>query len=309
MTSAIVSVTSDEKIKISFLQGFDEDDYLPLQNLLEKNNYEVITVSALTQDIDADSKTVVLFGPRRDLDNVAIQKLKSYLETDEGKDKNILYFVSPDKESTPKLDNFLQAWQIKVGDGIIFETDIRNLLVLNNPFFAINEYADSTYTTNLKNSTIPVALGYCKPLEILDEDAVDVMLRFSDSAGIRPSNAGNGWTPTKDDIIGNIPSMVVSNKVNDNSSTSHLAVVGTTIGFDNESLGRTSLNNSSYILNVFSVFTKQESPINIEPKSLAGEELGINVYQARVLGIIFMFIIPITMLIIGIVVYIKRKNK
>ncbi len=309
MTSAILNVTSNDKIKVTFLQGFEEEDSTAFAGLLEKNGFEVLTQSALTEEIDPDSRVVVIYGPNRDLDNEIINKLNKYIYNNAQYGRNIIYVASPSKGSTPRLDKFLEDWNIKIGDGMVFETDIKKLLVYNNPFYAINDYVDYEYYNGIKNINIPVALAFCKPIEVLDEDAVDVLLKFSETSGIRPQEPGNNWSPSEKDLIGNIPSMVVSKKFNEDGAISRVSVVGTTIGLDSESLSRTSLNNSSYMLNVFKVFTNKEDTITIEPKSLAGEELGINAIQAIYLGLLFMVCLPLIVLAIGIFIWIKRRNR
>lgn len=309
MTSAILNVTSDDKIKVTFLQGFEEEDSTAFEGLLEKNGFEILKQFALTEEIDLDSRVVVIYGPNRDLDNEVIDKLNKYVYNDAQYDRNIIYIASPSKGSTPKLDKFLEDWNIKIGDGMIFETDIKKLLVYNNPFYAINDYVSYEYYSGIKNTNIPVALAFCKPIEVLDEDSVDVLLKFSATSGIRPQDPESNWVPSEKDLTGNIPSMVVSKKFNQDDNISRVAVIGTTIGLDSESLARTSLNNSSYILNVLKMFTHKQDMITIEPKSLAGEELGINAIQAIYLGLLFMIFLPLIVLAIGIFIWAKRRNR
>ena len=81
------------------------------------------------------------------------------------------------------------------------------------------------------------------------------------------------------------------------------------MAFDDAFLSRGSLNNSSYLLGVFNKLTDQENIIQIESKSLENQELGVSAYQAATIGIIFTFVLPIIVAIVGMVVWAKRSNK
>lgn len=310
MSSAIMNVTNDKKVKVSLISGFDEENSSSFEDLLEKNNYEVSTQTILTENIDADSEVVIIYGPKRDYDNDAIEKLKKYIYNDGKYSKNIFYIATPNLNESPNLNEFLNDYNIKLGDGIVYETNPKNLLTLNSPFYATNEYVDSEYSGEIKNKDIPVSLPYSHPIEILDELKVTTLLQFSESAGIVPSNAGEAWSPSSDDKKGPIPAMTISEKTEEGAvKPSSVVVSGSILGFDDTFLSRSSLNNSSYFLNVFNKLTNQKLGIQIESKTVNSQELGINSYQATVISIILTLVLPLAIALVGVIVWIKRRNK
>ena len=72
-----------------------------------------------------------------------------------------------------------------------------------------------------------------------------------------------------------------------------------------------SFNNSAYLMNIVNtVCEKQDSGITIESKSLDNKELGItDVTTSGLLTIIFVAVVPIIVIIFGIFVWIRRRNK
>ena len=61
---------------------------------------------------------------------------------------------------------------------------------------------------------------------------------------------------------------------------------------------------------VNTVSDKQDSGITIESKSLDNKELGVtDITTSNLLTIIFIVVVPAIVLIIGIVVWIRRRNK
>ena len=75
-------------------------------------------------------------------------------------------------------------------------------------------------------------------------------------------------------------------------------------------LSSNALNNSAYFVNMINKLTAREDVgITIESKSIGGKELGANKATADTIGVAMAIILPIGILILGIVVFLKRKNK
>ena len=54
---------------------------------------------------------------------------------------------------------------------------------------------------------------------------------------------------------------------------------------------------------------REDVGITIESKSIGGKELGINKATADTIGIVMAIILPVGILILGTIVFLKRKNK
>ena len=310
MTSALISVTSENKVKVNMITGFDELEANDFVKMLETNNYEVNTVSMLTDEMN-DNIISFIYAPSRDYDDESISKLKNYLVNNENYGRNLIYFINPSQASLPKIENFVKEWGIGVNDGLVFETDISKIFTKDRPFNTICEYEEgSEYSNAIKNKSIPIGMPISRPLEILDSNKAEVLLKFSKSAGIMPSNASESWSPSDQDIKGPIPCMAMSTvKKEDTENKSTLTVVGSVTAVDGNLLSRNSLNNSAYFLNLFNILTKKEDSVNIEPKAIGVKELSINPLQAIVLGIAFAIILPIIVLIAGFVVWLIRRKR
>lgn len=310
MTSTIMSVTSNESTKINMITGFDEMPAEDFVKLLESNNYEVTPLSMLTDDMN-DTQVSIIYSPNRDYDSSAIEKIRNYLYNEGNYGRNVVYFVNPGQPSLPVLDGLAKEWGIGINDGLVFETDISKLFIKDRPFNTVCEYEESSpYSQAIKNRSIPVGMPISKPLEVLDDSKVSVMLRFSVRSGVMPSNTSDDWSPTEQDIKGNIPCMVIS--TNSNSETgakSTFIVVGSAAAVDGSLLSRNSLNNSLYFLNLFSDLTNKNDTINIEPKSIGVHEITINPFQAVIIGIGFAVILPLLILVSGIVVWLVRRKR
>lgn len=307
MTSAIMGVLSDEKTKITFIKGFDEEDYDGFSSLLKNNNYNVETASLLNEEIPDDTSIAVIYAPNRDYDNDAINKLNKFLEL---KGKSVLYVANVANKDIPNLKSFLNSWDVNIGDGTVFETDPKMLLTTQSPFYAIDQYVNGKYTEGIRDMSIPVTIPFSKPIEILNNDNVTTLIESSSTSGIVPDGADSKWTPSDSDMKAQIPLVTLSTKTYDDESSSHVCVVGSMITFDNAFLSKTSLNNSQYFINLFNKLSeRKDAAITIESKTIGGDELSINAHQAITIGVIFTLVIPLIIFVTGLVVFFKKRHK
>lgn len=312
MTSAIIGVTSESKIKLNIITGFDEINPDGLVKMLESNNYEIDSVSMLTDDIDSQSSVAFIFAPNRDYDEEAINKLENYLDNNGECGKNIIYFVNSNQRILPKIKEFAKNWGIGINEGWVFEPDISRRLVADHGLYTLCEYEYNVDYPNLvKNTSIPIAMPASKPLEILDKDRASTLLKFSSAAGIYPENASDSWLPTEDDMNkGPIPCAVISTKKSEKTGKkSTLTVLGAATAVDEIFLSKNSLNNSSYFLNLINNLTEKEETVNIEPKTMGVSDMYIEGKKAIAIGITFVAVLPLASLLIGIIVWLVKRKR
>lgn len=304
LTSAILYVTSDNQTKVAILKGYGEQDSTAFQELLKKNNFNIVEISLLTQDIPEDVKLAIIYGSERDFDLHSIEKLEKFLSTG---GKNLVYALNPNQAEAPNLSAFLEKNNIKVNPGLVYETNTQN--VVSNAFEAVNEYVDEEYKSGLKNAGIPVLMPYCKPLEATNSESTKVLLQFSSTAGILPKGAAQDFD-FAGNVSGPISSVVLSDVKTDAEEDSNLAVIASYGALMQDYLSSNALNNSAYFVNMMNKMTAREDVgLTIESKSIGGQELGINKAAADTIGIVMAIILPVGILILGTIVFLKRKNK
>ena len=306
LTAALVYVTSESQTAISIIKGYGEQDYSAFSELLKKNNYDVSECSILTDSIPDKAKAILIFAPERDLDKVGMEKIEKFLNLGE---KNLIFVANPKLNSCPNIDTLLSKYDVKLGSGLIFETDNKKLTTSMTLFEAVNDYVETKYTENLKSKDIPVVVPACRPIEILNSsENVKTLLQYSETSGIVPMNASRDFDFNAH-ISGPIPSCVVSNKkLSDKES--NLLLLGSYVALTEDYLAATSLNNSLYFTNAINILSDKENDgLIIESKSLESSELGISASQANFIGFIFTIFLPLLILAIGIIVFVKRKNK
>ena len=315
LTSAIVSVVSDENVRIALLTGNGVTGGALFASLLMDNNYEVDSVSLTTAVLD-DYDAALLFAPTIDLSEDVLRNLEAFLYNGGQYGKTLFYSASATQGSLPNLERFLSEWGIAFIDGAVFETSPDRTYQFQ-PFYPTAEYESGKFTDMLRDPSMPFLMPLAKPMEMLfssrDGYYLETLLYFSGTSGVRPSDAGDEFNADDAAIRGPMPAMVKSGFFarSPEGAGLHSTIVmsSSTAMLDSIALQNTSLNNAEYLLNLFGEISGRENNINIQPKSLAGRTLGITSAQGSTLGIVLVGIIPAAILFSGIAVWLIRRYK
>lgn len=310
VVTSILNVTTEDKIVVDMITGNNEQDYSVIKTLLENNAYKVNEISLATQDIEDDATIAVLFAPSVDLDEQAASKLSKWLDNDGKYGRTLVYVPTADMPSTPNLDELLNDWGMSVDSGYVFETSNDHLVSNSSPYAFLVEYTDY-YKEGLKNSGIPVVVSESHAVNVTDESKAHAILNTSTKAGIYPLNAEEDWD--YNEAITGEPICVAAEGVKSNTdeAESKLVVFGSYVMFNSNIMSFNSYNNSAYLMNVLNTVSgKDDTGITIETKSMESTELGVtDVSTGSIIMVIFVIVVPIAVIIIGLVLWIRRRNK
>lgn len=310
VVTAILNVTTNDKVVVDMIKGNNEQDYSALQTLLENNAYQVNEVSLATGDLDKDAKIAIMYAPSVDLDESIVEKLSTWLSNDGKYGRSLIYVPTADMGEMPNLDDFLKEWGLSIDRGYVFETDESTLVSANSAYAFTVNYGDY-YTDNLKNSKIPVVVSEAHPVNITDENTAHALLTTSDKAGVLPVDADKDWD-YKDAVSGNGENVAAEGVMtNEDKNSSRVIVFGSYIMFNDTIMQYNSFNNSAYFMNVVNTIAdKEDVGITIESKSIDNTELGItDVATQNTMLVLFVIVIPIAILVTGFVLWLRRRNK
>ena len=312
VTTAILNVTSDNQTKVQFIDGFGDysSDAAAIKNLLEQNNYNVSAVNTLTQDIDSDTSAIILFTPTKDLDDTSLKKIKNFLSNNGSYGKNLIYVAPPVKTDTPKTDALLEEWGMKLGDGIVAETDTSKLLT-NEYVISILDYSNTEYTEGLKNKTLNMVGGYIVPVEIKNANTSTALLQTSAQAKLIPFDANSDKNFDFEKLETKQYNAVAAGKKSSNSDvSSNVVVFGSSLMFSSNAIKISSYNNGAYLINMFNKLTDNaDEGITIDGKDLEKPSLGITTDQIDTWSFVCMAVIPIVIIIVAIVIWVRRRNR
>ena len=310
VVTAILNVSTDDKVVVDMIKGNNEQDYSSLKSLLENNAYQVNDVSLATGDFDKDAKVAIMYAPSVDLDEKIVEKLSTWLSNDGKYGRSLIYVPTADMGEMPNLDDFLKEWGMSIDRGYVFETDETALVNASSPYAFTVSYGDY-YKDNLKNSKIPVVVSESHAVNITDENTAHALLKTTNKAGVLPIDADKSWD-YKDAITGNGENVAAEGVMtNEDKKSSRVVVFGSYVMFSDTIMQYNSFNNSAYFMNVINTIAdKEDVGITIESKSIDNTELGItDVATQNTMLVVFVIVIPIAILVAGFVFWLRRRNR
>lgn len=316
--SAVLYVTSDTIPGVAVVSGHGETASSAFTKLLSTNNYNVEEVNLLTGTLPEDAQVIALLAPTTDLSPEEIELLDAFLKNNGEYGRTLLYCASPEQAALPNLEVFLAEWGVAVGDGLVFETD-PNRVYSTQPFYAIADYVNETYAA-MVDTDVPMLVPVSRPLEILftqqENYYTDTLLEFGASSGVRPSDAGEGFTSDDATRTGPMPALVqCSYRVYDSQNasvvkaSSSVLVSGSVEMLASYVLNNNSFANAQYLTSVLNSLCERTDTIAVTPKTIAGKALNITQAQADTLGNLFVFVIPLVTLALGAFVWLSRRHK
>lgn len=333
LVSAIMGVTDLNPVTVGMIdmyggnQIYDSRDgysYERIKELLDKNNYQVESVDIATAELNENYDILMLCSPANDLTEAQVQKLSDYLNNDNKYGRNLIYFGSPFKsKNTKNLDAFLALWGLKYGDAYVSESDQATAQVATlaigtvGGIPVVTANADASVNSNYAGSNLPIIAPLCCPIERLyDQNAgrnTYPMLSTSGTSYLYPldesakeldpdsaEKASFDIAVLADSTFTGGSEMLKSQVIAFGSAWFLDYMVGANAG---------SFDNANYFVNMLNTVTGKEAALTIAQKSLDQETITITDSQAKAIRNVTVLIIPVVVALIGIIVYVRRRNK
>lgn len=313
MLSSLMFVTDENPIRAAVIKGHGETDLTYLPSTLGTNNYELSELKLISQELTSTLDAVIIAAPAQDFTETEIKKLDRFLINDGKFGKNLIYLASATQPKLPRLESYLkEEWGVSVGDGYIMETDSN--YTYGSAEYPMMSYVNENYASVIADKTSMLLLGSkVRPLTAeFTEDgnrSTSVLFQTQKTAVVRPSNAPKNWK-LKDGKKAAYAGGILSTRksvYNNDDVQSNVSVIGSLDMAD--ALFYYSSTNQQYILNMFDVMTQRSSGITVLPKTVGYNQMSLTTQQRNVIGIIFIGVIPLVCLMIGIVIWIRRRHK
>ncbi|MGN1133042.1 MAG: ABC transporter, partial [Oscillospiraceae bacterium] len=206
---------------------------------------------------------------------------------------------------TPNLDEFLADYGIKLGEGVVCETYESNYY--NQQFVTVASDISDKFRQDMAESNPKLLIQASRPVDVLYKEknkiATEAYVKSTEDAYVADLETGNSIKNGQQNYI------VVSSKVNNDSQYSNIIVAGSEFMFNDRYLQYTQYQNREYFLSLLNGITHKTDGVVIEPKVISGNVYDITAKQKTVLKWVFICVIPVIVLVFGMVVWLKRKNR
>ena len=309
-TSALMTVTDPNPITVTFLTGRNEVDELAyFKTLLTANGYTVNTVDITSDDIPEDTTVAVVPAPQNDYLPDDVKKLDNFLDNNGKLGKQLLYIASAQQQDTPNLDEFLKDYGLQVGKGIICESNSSNYY--NQPYLTIATDLSENFMQDVATNDPQLIIQTCRPVKQL----FDEKNKIKTEGYVKSTSDAYLMDPQSQKTIekGQQNYMAVSSRVTyldgNDAVYSNVIAAGTEFIFRDDVLPYTQYQNREYVLSLLNGITHKTDGIVIEPKTIDANVYDITASQQSVLKWTFILIVPVIVLAIGLVIWLRRKNR
>ncbi len=313
MTSSIMYVVDKEPVTVSLLSGQDNADVSGYINLLEKNNYMVKTQNLLTEDINKDAAFVILAAPKTDINAAQVKKLNEYLDNDGKFGKSLIFVSSYESPVGPVLKNFLAEWGMDVSPDVIYETNSSNV-AYNNNYYMVNKVTDQDLEAKLKNKNIPIVSSFANPVVALfdkkDNRRTTILSATSDTTVLVPTDATKDFDPSKqkqsshNTIVKGTREKYIGSEL----KQSTVIALGSNTMINTDFIANAQINNGDMMITLTNDITKKEDAVKILPIEFNQETITISKGQVTAYTLVFVFIIPIAVIIMAVVIWLRRRH-
>lgn len=335
LISAIIGVTDLHPVKVGLINTTggqpiytpnEQYCYQRLSDLLKKNNFDASNIDIATDEISADYDFVILCSPGTDLTEAQVKKLSAYLNNDGKCGKSMVYFASMfQKGEFKNLGNFLAEWGIRVDYSVVMESDeakgqivntsLDPLPVSNVPVVTYNP--DALLNAKYKPGTVPIVAPFHRAVGTLFEEnsgrVTYPLLTTSQTAALMPLDAASDTFSMASAEKG-VFNVAVESDMNfiagGETFKSRLVTFGAPLFVDYFIGGSsTSYDNSNYFITMLNTMSGKDNPITIASKTLDPAKITITEAQAKMIRTVTVFVFPAVVALIGILVYIRRRNR
>ena len=268
-----------------------------VKKLLEKSNFELADISLMKEKkIPADCNVLIMNGLQTDISVAEKKILNDYL--DKGGDA-VIILADTDKE-TPNLYALVKEYGLEVHDGLV--GDNKNFYQ-DNPLNIFPTLSDNhAVTSTLNENSLVLAVGSKGMTETQTARESIHMSEFMttsedsyviDGAEVTPGQyilGATSWEKIDDTNTARVTIISASNLINNNITAAY-----------------TNLSNLDIFMNsILWCYDENVKNLSIPAKNLRAVP---NTVQAHMFwDLLFIFIIPVGLLIVGFVVFIKRRK-
>lgn len=310
LTSAILYVSGAEMPVAYQLEGHGEVplDY-NITDQMELDNFNLQSVNLLGLDaVPEDADLLIINAPARDLSDEETTIIKDYLEN-QGRG---IFMINLLSEDLPNFQSIFRTYGVQLTNSLVIEGEQGNSIG-GNPLYLLPVFGDHAIVNPIKNNSLPIFLPMAQAIEEADTVrntvTIEPLLKTSDKAYARHA-ASEETSPEKqeEDLSGPFATAVaiedsIYNLAANETYLTRMVVIG-----NSEFMNTGWEGGINLFMNSLNWIFEREESISIRPKSLGLQPLNIATPQLRIYSALALIVIPLGCLIMGLVVWLRRRN-
>ena len=311
ITSAIGYVTSENLPVLYTVEGHGEKDMdSSIKEDIEKANMDIKSLNLLTEgSVPDDADCLFIDSPSTDFSSDEKDAIIEYLENG-GK---AMIFSDYTTEDMPNFDAILENYGVQRTEGVVFEGDNQHY-AMQMPYYLVPTINSTDASSETVSAGCYVLAPYAQGIKQLDDvrDTVKIesILTTSDQAYSKTDLNSNTIEKEDGDVEGPFDLGVSITESLDDDKETQIVYYSTSNLMDSQTNQMVSGGNEKLIMESLKWMTDTEesASVSIPSKSLEVSYLTITDYDAAFWKICTIALIPGIFLVIGFVVWIKRRK-
>lgn len=311
LTGAIKYAITGKTVNFAILTGHSKKDYTEeYAEMLKKNNYQVeIVDSAFVNSVSNEYDVVVITAPTVDFTPEEINALGEFLENGGDYGKGLIFFADATVPLLPNLTEFMAEWGIGISEGILFETDSNNYMPEMPTAMGLYPDEDDEITKNMNI----FCTGCNVPMKVVDVKDENVkatsLISTTETVVNAPLGTSDSWTQSFDYKKESFSGLIQSVKTKD-EKVSYVFAFSSAEFISSQWSQYPSFSNLDIALAVSERAGAVGDSASFVTKTITNESFAGKVTEssAGLVRLIFVFLIPVATIVLGVYIYIKRRN-
>ncbi len=324
VTSAINTLVSGNTTKMALISAHSTESifttlYAPA---LKLNGFEMVELEGVSlSSIPEEVETLVIAAPESDFLPEELDVLNKWLDNDGKRGHSLLVFPGNSMGKLSNFKEFLAEWGVSYGDGTLYETNKNYIYGDNSNMHVFTNQGDSEMfkaikpdkgDSSLVGSSLPITVTF----EEYSSRATNVLVSTNDSVTVKPASAGEDWKPAENAELKSYPNLVITadTKIIDEKPVSSYVAAFSSYEFIYSAWAQySSLQNLDVAVNTATFVSGMDADnkLTFVPKTIEDQSFADSISETdiTVITVIFMFVLPIAIVVAGIVVWVRRRRK
>ena len=319
VTSAIMAITDSNPITVATVTrpGANESDVSGLTDLLDKNGYVLTTLDIQTDEIGEDIDILIIPAPKVDYTEAETQKISEWLTNGGKLGRDIIYVASAQEGDTPNLDALLYRYGITVEKKIIYETNSNYYTGVEN--YTFQTMVSENYKDDIANKGLSLVVPNSRAISTrFDTESgyttCEILVSSSNGAVLKDmDNNDPNWSPEDETERNTYDSVVLGryealNQDTHISSYTNVIAVGSDMMLQSTLMSDPRFNNGDFFLSLINELSGKTEGITIVPKQIQASGILVNDSVRNSINLAFAVVIPVLVLAVGVVIWIRRRH-
>ena len=290
-SSMINSVMRESKVKVGIVTGHGEGNTAEIKRIFDDEAIEYEDFNILLNGISDEYDLIFIYGPTVDFSVDEIDKIESFLAS--GKDMQV--YLDRVSECT-NLVNYMSNIGIQYIDGYIMETNPENIASGGGKSYILpmwNPISHPITNNMINNIYVPETVGLMPLWD--SKNSINVVSLVLTSPYAIPYT--NQQAMSSYDII------TISQRITSSSILSDVMACGSPYIYNSEILN----TNKALLVNSVLWMGREDESSSFSTNVITNAPLPITEEQHNIIQLIFVVLIPFIIIIIGLVVWLKRR--